>query len=146
MHRLTNVAGSSNVLCGGIVSYSSRTKKEILGVSATILERDGEVSAQTARLMARGARLLCRADVGVGVTGYAGPPRQEDPSPVGTVFMGISDRRGDSAWGHSLPGPREEIKALASQIVLDRVRRRVLGLATPNYDSVPWNGQLGDRV
>lgn len=86
---LTAVSGSSAVFEMGVVSYSNRIKNQVLNVDSKTLETYGAVSCQTAKQMAQNVRLLSGADIGVSVTGVAGPNRQEGHS-VGTVFIGVS--------------------------------------------------------
>ncbi|MFI5200327.1 MAG: CinA family protein, partial [Candidatus Limnocylindrales bacterium] len=82
-HELTEIPGSSGYFVGGIVAYADATKQTALGVPAELLERHGAVSAQVARAMAEGARLRLAADLGVAVTGVAGPGGGSDAKPVG---------------------------------------------------------------
>ena len=85
--RITEIAGSSQVFECGIVSYSNRIKAQVLGVSEQTLEQYTEVSEQTAREMARGVRRLSGADIGVSVTGIAGPGGGTPEKPVGLVYV-----------------------------------------------------------
>lgn len=86
---LTDVAGCSDVVVGGVVSYSNEVKEKVLGVKGQTLERYGAVSEETAREMCIGAARLCGADVAVSVTGIAGPGGGSDEKPVGTVCFGL---------------------------------------------------------
>ncbi|WP_188940832.1 CinA family protein [Nakamurella endophytica] len=86
---LTEVPGASSVVRGGLVSYATELKHELVGVDADLLERRGAVDPEVARQMARGARQRCGARLGVGLTGVAGPARQ-DGKDVGTVFVALS--------------------------------------------------------
>lgn len=92
--RIADIAGSSDVLMGGIVSYSNSVKAGVLGVSAEVLQRYGAVSEQCAKEMAEGARRVLGCSVAVSVTGIAGPGGGTREKPVGTVCFGISDERG----------------------------------------------------
>ena len=87
---LTDVAGASRVFGTGVVSYSNECKQNLLSVSADTLSAVGAVSADTAAQMAIGVRQQASADIGVSVTGEAGPVAAEN-HPVGTVFIGLSD-------------------------------------------------------
>ena len=87
---LTSVSGISSVFECGIVTYSNRIKAEKLGVSAETLEEFGAVSSQTAIQMAQGIRRVASSDIGVSVTGVAGPDSSEGKKP-GTVFIALSD-------------------------------------------------------
>jgi PncC family amidohydrolase len=91
-HRLTNVPGSSRVFPGGIVSYSDRIKKQLLGVGKKTLQRHKAVSEATAREMAEGVRKKLGVDFGVAVTGLAGPGGGTKTRPVGTVYIAVAAR------------------------------------------------------
>lgn len=107
---LTAVSGSSAVYKGGVISYTNWVKENILGVSGSVLEREGAVSAPAALSMAEGVRKLLNADVAVSVTGLAGPGGDEYGNPVGTVFIGYADAK-ESCTRHCLfSGTREEIR------------------------------------
>src|SRR3989441_3509228 len=86
---LTDVPGSSAYFLGGVISYADRVKRDQLGVSEATLRRYGAVSEQTAAAMASGVRRLLHADVGVSITGVAGPDA-EGSKPVGLTFIGIA--------------------------------------------------------
>jgi len=94
---VTDVPGSSAYFLGGVISYADRVKVEQLQVSEATLRRYGAVSEQTAAAMATGVRELLRADIGVSITGVAGPDA-EDSKPVGLTFIGIATP--------TLPSPR----------------------------------------
>ena len=85
--KITSVPGASEVFEMGIVSYSNRIKTKLLGVPKEILEEYGAVSEQTARLMAKGAVSRSGSQIGVAVTGIAGPGGGTEKKPVGTVFV-----------------------------------------------------------
>jgi PncC family amidohydrolase len=109
------------VLRGSIVSYQTEVKRELLGVTA-----DRVVSEECAREMAEGARKVTGADVGLAVTGVAGPDPQ-DGQPVGTVFFGLAlpGRRAD-AVGTRLPGQREQVRQFATISLLNLLRMALL--------------------
>lgn len=122
--RLTDVAGSSDYVERGFVTYSNQSKVELLGVSARLLEEHGAVSEPVALAMADGARRRAGVDVGVGVTGIAGPGGGTVQKPVGTVCVAVAI--GDDAprvRTFRFPGSRTQIKFQASQAALDMVRR-----------------------
>lgn len=122
-HRLTNVAGSSDYFLGGVVSYSNAAKMDLLRVPREVLASRGAVSPETARDMARGVREVFRADVGLAVTGIAGPSGGSPEKPVGTVYIGLATPRTEDVWHYLFYGGREEIKMLSAQTALDRLRR-----------------------
>lgn len=122
-HRLTNIPDSSGYFERGIVSYSNQSKNECLGVSASILRRYGAVSSQAANAMAQGIRKRSRVDVGVGVTGIAGPGGGTIQKPVGLVYGSIDGPQGLQSHCWQFVGNRSEIKLKSSQAVLDLIRR-----------------------
>lgn len=87
---ITDQPGASQVLQCGVVSYSGRIKHQVLGVSEETLRAHGEVSAETAREMAVGIRRLAGSDIGVGITGIAGPGGGSKEKPVGLVYFAVS--------------------------------------------------------
>jgi nicotinamide-nucleotide amidase len=122
--RLTSVPGASAVYVGGVISYATRVKVELLQVPLDIVYGDGVVSAACARAMAAGVRTLLGADIGVSTTGVAGPGRQEGKA-AGTVFVAVADERGQSVRSLQLHGDRAAIRAgtaaEALGLVLDRI-------------------------
>lgn len=86
---ITGVAGASEIFECGIVSYSERIKSQLLGLPMELIEDCGVVSETVALAMAQGVRLVSRADVGVGITGVAGPGGGSDMQPVGTVYVSV---------------------------------------------------------
>jgi nicotinamide-nucleotide amidase len=123
--RLTSVPGSSDVVLGGVVSYANEVKVAELGVPPALLETKGAVSAETAEAMARGVRARLGADVGVAVTGIAGPDGGTPEKPVGLVFLCASGPDGELAASFSLPGDRANVRARATVSALHLVRRLV---------------------
>jgi nicotinamide-nucleotide amidase len=108
---LTDLGGSSAVFKGGVVSYWTEVKREVLGVSRETLDCYGAVSPQTAQEMAQRTRELVGSDLGVSVTGVAGPDRDERGNPVGCVYVALSD--GESTIVRRPPNlgtEREEIR------------------------------------
>ncbi|MCH5325223.1 MAG: CinA family protein [Eubacterium sp.] len=95
---VTAVSGSSSVFDLGICTYANSAKEKYLGVPAQVLKEHGAVSETTARLMAAGIRAAAASDIGVSVTGIAGPTGGTPDKPVGTVYVGISTADGDYAF------------------------------------------------
>lgn len=126
--RLTSVPGSSAYFVGGVVAYSNEAKSRLLRVPEELLERFGAVSAEVAEAMARGVRLEFGADVGLAVTGVAGPGGGTEAKPVGRVFLALADEHGARTvradFGQE-PG-REGVRRLASQAALNLLRRYLL--------------------
>ena len=125
-HRLTQVAGSSSYFERGFVVYSNEAKHTLLGVAESVLREHGAVSAPCAEAMARGARERAATDVGVAVTGIAGPGGGTPAKPVGTVFVALADRQGTVVERYRFDRDREGNKALSAVRALDLLRRRCL--------------------
>jgi nicotinamide-nucleotide amidase len=121
--RLTAIPGSSAQVLGGIIAYDNRIKIEQLGVSGALLAEHGAVSEPVARAMATSVRARFGADVGVGITGIAGPSGGSEAKPVGTVWVAVDVAGAVHAVKPVLPGDRGEIRHRATQIALDRLRR-----------------------
>jgi PncC family amidohydrolase len=117
-HRLTNVPGSSAVFPGGVLAYHNRPKRELLGVPADTLEREGAVSAACAEAMANGVRQLFGADIGIAITGIAGPGGGSPQKPAGTVYLGLATERGDRHEHHVFPGERRTYKLQVTDAAL----------------------------
>lgn len=123
--KITEVPGASDVIEGSVVTYANRIKEQLTSVSHDTLERYGAVSEQTAREMCRGVRKLFCADIGVSITGLAGPGGGTEALPVGTVFVGVSDDRGEEVQRLRLDGTREYIRTVAVKRALAMVLRRL---------------------
>jgi len=126
-HRLTNVPGSSQYFQGGVVCYSNLSKVDILRVDPKTLETHGAVSAQTAEEMARGVRRCLTSDLGIAVTGIAGPDGGSEEKPVGTVVIGLASAGGTVSRRYRFWGRRKQIKLNTSSMALDWVRRHLNG-------------------
>ena len=127
-HRLTNVPGSSAYFPGTLIAYSNRAKTDLLGVAPATLERYGAVSEETVREMASGVRDRFGSDIGVAVTGVAGPDGGTKETPVGTACLALATGETLVSKRYTLWGNREWIKTLTSQLSLDWVRRALLGI------------------
>ncbi len=121
--RLTNIPGSSDVFVGGVIAYANEIKTSLLGVPAAMIREHGAVSEPVVRAMAAGARNRTGAEVGIGITGVAGPDGGTPEKPVGTVWVGV-DFAGEvrSVLLHSW-GDRQEVRQRAAQAALNLVRR-----------------------
>lgn len=127
--RLTAIAGSSDVVLGGVIAYHNDVKVQQLGVRPQTLQDHGAVSEETAREMAGGARALLGSSVGVGITGIAGPGGGTPDKPVGTVCVAV-DLEGDvRSFRASMVGDRHEIRQRGAQAALNLVRRMMAGMA-----------------
>ena len=133
--RITDVSGASAVYPGGICSYSNEVKAGILGVKEETLEKYTAVSEQTAREMAEGVRRAIGTDIGVSVTGYAGPGGGTEADPVGTVYVGVSTKEGTL------------VRRLSYSSLRDRVfiRRAASSFAMGLALSVIGNGEFDIR-
>jgi nicotinamide-nucleotide amidase len=121
--RITSVPGSSDVYVGGVVAYANRVKEAELGVAAATLAEHGSVSAETAAEMATGVRARLGADVGIAVTGIAGPDGGTPEKPVGLVFLHAETPDGGHGLEFSFPSDRETIRARATVAALHLARR-----------------------
>jgi nicotinamide-nucleotide amidase len=120
MHRLTNVAGSSAYVLGGVVSYSNEAKQKLIGVKEATLKAYGAVSEQTATEMVLGVRALFDADIAVSVTGIAGPGGGTPDKPVGLTYIGLVWRdQPPQVRRHIWRGDREAIKSASANAVLE---------------------------
>ena len=125
-HRLTNVPGSSNYFLGSIIAYSDSAKIQLLDVNPATLSQHGAVSEETVKEMASGVRTRLGTDIGVALTGVAGPDGGTPDKPVGTACLALSMDGTLVSRQYKLWGNREWIKTLTSQLSLDWVRRALL--------------------
>ena len=128
--RLTDVPGSSRYVDRAVVAYANEAKIALLGVPAGMIDEHGAVSEPVAQAMARGIRTNARVDVGVGVTGIAGPGGGTPDKPVGTVAVAAIGPETARSRVFRFVGDRELVKFQASQAALDMVRRMLLGAET----------------
>ena len=124
--RLTEVPGSSEYFLEGAVTYSNDAKIRVLGVPRETIEKYGAVSSETAEAMAKGIKAASGSDVAVSVTGIAGPGGGSEEKPVGTVFIGYADDKGERSLKLVLPGDRYLIRWRSSQAALEYLRRQLL--------------------
>lgn len=110
---LTDVSGSSSYVMGSVVSYSNDVKARVLHVSEETLAVYGAVSEETAREMAQGVRKLIHADIGVGITGIAGPDGGSTEKPVGLVYIAVADQTHTVVQKNNFHGTRFENKQAA---------------------------------
>ncbi len=125
-HRLTNVPGSSNYFLGSIIAYADSAKTQLLDVNPATLSQHGAVSEETVKEMASGVRTRLGTDIGVALTGVAGPDGGTPDKPVGTACLALSMDGTLVSRQYKLWGNREWIKTLTSQLSLDWVRRALL--------------------
>jgi nicotinamide-nucleotide amidase len=125
--RLTDVPGSSAFLERGVVTYSNAAKIALLGVDEAVIREYGAVSAETARLMAEGVRRLAGTDLGLAVTGIAGPSGGTEEKPVGTVHIALAGGGETFCRHYAFRWERRRNKVAASQAALLMLRRHLLG-------------------
>ncbi len=122
---LTNVAGSSDYFVGGVISYSNRTKIDLLEVHESSLILKGAVSDEVARQMASGARNALHASIGVGITGIAGPTGGTPRKPVGLVYIAVNSAKGTVCSKSLFKGTRIKVKQQAVEKALRMVAQFV---------------------
>ncbi len=126
--RLTDRPGSSAYVLGGAVVYSNEAKAAVAGVDAGLIERVGAVSPEVADALADGALARFGADVGIGVTGIAGPGGGTSEKPVGRVYVAVADRSGARiARKLDLPGSRPDVRDRTTTVALHLLRRLLRG-------------------
>lgn len=125
-HRLTNVPHSSLYFKTGLVTYSNRAKTDILGVDPLLMEKHGAVSAEVATEMARCARKVGNAHLGIGITGIAGPTGGTPEKPVGLTYIALATEDNTNCNRYEFWGSREDIKERASQTALLLLRNYLL--------------------
>lgn len=134
--QMTRVAGISSVFEAGFVTYSNRMKTAMLGVSETMLERHGAVSEAVVVAMLRGALQKSGAQLGVAISGVAGPGGGSEEKPVGTVWLAWGSLNSMFAAAFYIPGSRERFQRWVTALALDLCRRHALGLnSEPVYVS-----------
>lgn len=131
--RITDISGASQVFEMGAVTYANRIKEQVLGVSHATLTAHGAVSEETAREMAQGIRKSAGSDLGIGITGIAGPGGGTEEKPVGLVYIALSD--GEGTWVRKMvpgnlkrPRSRNWQRNMAASHALDMVRRYLQNL------------------
>ncbi len=125
---LTDIPGISRVFMGGAVTYSNEAKMEYLGVKEQTLQAHGAVSRETAAEMAEGIRKRLKTDIGISVTGIAGPGGGTTEKPVGLVYIGLSGDSGTITKELRLSGNRKKIRTITALNVFDLIRRHILKL------------------
>jgi len=126
--RFTSVPGSSDYFDGGFITYSNRMKTELLGVDEALLTQFGAVSSEAAEAMAVGARRRTGSTYAISITGVAGPDQAGESAPVGTAYIGLADAGGCAVAHRRFLGDRTRVRQFASQLALDLLRRKILGL------------------
>lgn len=125
--RITTISGASEHFKGAVVSYANEVKETLLSVPTDVIDEMGAVSRETAIYMARNVRLTLGADLGISVTGIAGPTGGTPAKPVGLVYIALASAGDTRVEELHLKGDRERIRYQSSQHVLDLLRRYLLG-------------------
>lgn len=123
---ITELGGSSSYFVGGCIAYSNNIKIKILNVDAENLEKLGAVSGYTAGEMAKGVRIAFESDIGISVTGIAGPEGGSEDKPVGTVWMGFSCKDKTCTEHNVFEGDRDEVRLKTVKTVFDLLLQRLL--------------------
>ncbi len=129
--RLTEMPGSSDYVASGVVSYSNQSKVDLLGVDPALIAAHGAVSEPVAQAMAAGIRARSGAEVGIAITGIAGPAGGTEAKPVGTVFIALDTPAGALVRTRRMLGGRDLIRAMAAHGALDMLRRLLTGRQVP---------------
>ncbi len=126
--RLTDLPGSSRYVRGGVVAYSNEAKQDVAGVDAGLVAEHGAVSQPVAEALADGARAVFGADVGVGVTGIAGPTGGTEDKPVGLVWFSVAGPDGARLTRSiTVPGSRTDVRDRSTTVAMHLVRRLLVG-------------------
>jgi len=123
--KITAIPGSSDVYQGGVVSYSNDVKHRLLQVPEEMLEVHGAVSWQVAEAMAEGVRNACESDIGIGITGIAGPGSDGTEKPVGLVYIGYCDANRIINRRLLLHGTRDQIRREACRQAMKLIRENL---------------------
>jgi nicotinamide-nucleotide amidase len=126
-HMLTEVPGSSSYFLGGVIVYSNQSKMSLLHVRSETLEQHGAVSDETVQEMALGVQNHMGSDLGLAVSGIAGPGGGSRSKPVGTVHIGLAHPEGVHSQKYRFWGNRSQVKTYAATMALDWVRRYLHG-------------------
>ncbi len=145
-HRITNIPGSSNYYLGGLVAYANQLKTTQLGVNTQTLERYGAVSRETVLEMARGVRIALSADIGLSVSGIAGPGGGTPEKPVGLTWIGLSAENYEQAWSYLWSGSRLQIKQQAADKALELLVEYLAAEAIRTSSGMPPHGQLEKTI
>ena len=124
--RITSISGSSRYFLGGAIVYSNELKTQFAGVPSELIAKHGAVSREVAVALAEGVRERCQANLGLAVTGIAGPAGGTQEKPVGLVFHALAGEGKTDVIERNFPGDRKRIRWFATQQALDMVRRRLM--------------------
>jgi PncC family amidohydrolase len=117
-HRVTNVPGASPYFAGGVIAYADEVKVRLLGVDLHALEQFGAVSREVVQQMAQGVRTLLHCELGLAITGIAGPQGGTADKPVGLTWIGLSTPETELSWRYVWPGDRQQNKVQSAEQAL----------------------------
>ena len=127
--KMTSIPGSSDYFLGGVVAYANELKSCFLDVPEDLLREKGAVNREVAEAMAAGIRARTGADIGLSVTGIAGPTGGSEKKPVGTVYIGIATGEGTWATHFLFKGDRQQIREITAQTGIDLIRKYLLQMS-----------------
>jgi nicotinamide-nucleotide amidase len=130
--RLTRVPGSSGYFHGGVLCYGNDAKMKLCGVLPETLAKYGAVSAETAEELALGVKKALASDIGISITGIAGPGGGSAEKPTGLVFFGLSDGVHTESRRRVMPGDRESVRERSAYFALAMLRDFLLKQYTPS--------------
>lgn len=124
---ITRIPGSSEYFQGGVISYHAKIKEGLLKVPPEVIKKYGEVSKEVAQLMAEGVRRCCHSDIGISITGIAGPGGATEKKKVGLVYMALADGKKTITQKHQLFGNRQLIRVRSAHRALNMLRMYLMG-------------------
>ncbi len=124
---ITRIPGSSEYFQGGVISYHAKIKEGLLKVPPEVIKKYGEVSKEVAQLMAEGVRRCCHSDIGISITGIAGPGGATEKKKVGLVYMALADGKKTITQKHRLFGNRQLIRVRSAHRALNMLRMYLMG-------------------
>ncbi len=124
---ITRIPGSSEYFQGGVISYNAKIKEDLLKVPPEVIKKYGEVSKEVAQLMAEGVRRCCHIDIGISITGIAGPGGATEKKKVGLVYMALADSKKTITQKHQLFGNRQLIRVRSTRRALNMLRMYLMG-------------------
>ena len=133
---ITSISGSSDYFKGGIISYSGEIKEALLDVPHDILTHFGEVSKPVARAMAEGVRKKCNTDIGLSITGIAGPTGGSSEKPVGLVYIGLSNTQQTLVQKHQFQNERQAVRIRSARRALNMLRLYIINLRNEEKNNI----------
>ncbi len=127
-NKFTNISGSSNYIQLAVVTYSNKSKIDLLNVPKDLIDKHGAVSKEVAEAMASGVRSIAGSDIGISTTGIAGPTGGTKEKPIGLVWIGFSNNEETAAQKFQFGEGRIQVKERASQAAIDLLRRKLLNI------------------